>query len=234
MSPRPRRSAQIPHLQAAIQETAWAQIAELGAPALSLRAVARALHITAPAIYNYFPSRDDLVTALIVDAYTSLADSQEAALSSRIDASPQAQFVALGMEYRQWALRCPQRYQLIFGTPIPHYHAPEDITNPAASRALLSLMQVIQRLYTLQNTPRPHLAPMTPALEAMLTAWQSAGVPLEREVIYLAVVIWSRVHGLVHLEIGGQFPPYITDPGEIFQREIQSILIQYFEGVYHV
>lgn len=231
MSPRPRRSAQIPHLQAAIQETAWAQIAELGAPALSLRAVARALHITAPAIYNYFPSRDDLVTALIVDAFSSLADSQQAALSRLSAASPQEQLIALGMDYRQWALRYPQRYQLIFGTPIPHYHAPEDVTNPAASRALLSLMQVIHRLYTIQNPPRPHLTPMTPALEAMLSAWQSAGVPLEREVIYLAVVIWSRVHGLVQLEIGRQFPPAVSDAGEIFQREIRSMLIQYsFNG----
>lgn len=230
MSPRPRRSAQIPHLQAAIQETAWAQIAELGAPALSLRAVARALNITAPAIYNYFPSRDDLVTALIVDAYTSLADSQQDVLNRLTHASPQEQLIALGMEYRQWALRYPQRYQLIFGTPIPHYHAPKDITNPAASRALLSLMQVIQRLCTIQNPPRPHLALMTPALETMLTAWQSAGVPLEREVLYLAVVIWSRVHGLVQLEIGRQFPPAVTDAGEIFEREIRSMLIQYSFG----
>src|SRR5512147_1586509 len=76
MSPRPRRAEQQPNLQDAIKETAWKQIAEFGAAALSLRAIARELKITAPAIYNYFPDRDALVTALIIDAYTSFGDSQ--------------------------------------------------------------------------------------------------------------------------------------------------------------
>src|SRR6266511_3916590 len=73
---RPTRKNQIPNLQEAIKETAWKQIAEFGAPALSLRAIARELKITAPAIYNYFPDRDALVTALIIDAFTSFGDSQ--------------------------------------------------------------------------------------------------------------------------------------------------------------
>ena len=73
---RPTIKKQIPNLQEAIKETAWKQIAEFGAPALSLRAIARELKITAPAIYNYFPDRDALVTALIIDAYTSFGDSQ--------------------------------------------------------------------------------------------------------------------------------------------------------------
>ena len=76
MCPRPKTADQHPNLEEAIQKTAWKQIAEHGAPALSLRAVARELGITAPAIYNYFPRRDDLVTALIVDAFTSLGESQ--------------------------------------------------------------------------------------------------------------------------------------------------------------
>ena len=100
---RPKRSEQHPDLQTAIKEAARKQIAENGAPALSLRAIARELKITAPAIYNYFPSRDALVTALIVDAYHSLAaalaESQETGEEShtaRIKASAHA--------YRGWAL----------------------------------------------------------------------------------------------------------------------------------
>ena len=77
MSPRPRREDRHPDLQTAIKETAWKQISVAGAPTLGLRSIARELNITAPSIYNYFPSRDDLVTALIVDAYNSLADAQE-------------------------------------------------------------------------------------------------------------------------------------------------------------
>ena len=74
---RPIKKKQIPNLQEAIKDTAWKQIAEFGASTLSLRAIARELKITAPAIYNYYSNRDDLVTALIVDAFTSLGDSQK-------------------------------------------------------------------------------------------------------------------------------------------------------------
>lgn len=77
MSPRPKQSQQHPDSSAAITETARKQMAENGAAPLSLRAIARELSITAPAIYNYFPSRDNLVTALIVDTCHFLAASQE-------------------------------------------------------------------------------------------------------------------------------------------------------------
>ncbi len=79
---RPTLKKQKPNLQEAIKETAWKQIAETGAATLSLRSIARELGITAPAIYNYHPDRDALVTALIVDAYTSLGESQQAAIDA--------------------------------------------------------------------------------------------------------------------------------------------------------
>ncbi|MEW5941158.1 MAG: TetR/AcrR family transcriptional regulator, partial [Chloroflexota bacterium] len=116
---RPIKKKQIPNLQEAIKEKAWRQIAEEGAPALSLRAIARALKITAPAIYNYFPRRDDLVTALIVDAFTSLAEAQRASIESLPANDLKTRLATLGLAYREWALAYPQRYQLIFGTPIP-------------------------------------------------------------------------------------------------------------------
>src|SRR5215813_1995580 len=105
---RPIKKKQIPNLQEAIKETAWKQIAETGAAALSLRAIARELKITAPAIYNYFPSRDDLVTTLIVDAFTSLGASQKAAMESISANKTEARFSALGLAYRDWAIQYPQ------------------------------------------------------------------------------------------------------------------------------
>src|SRR5438034_5085084 len=108
---RPIKQKQIHNLQEAIKQTAWKQIAEFGAPALSLRAIARELNITAPAIYNYFPSRDDLVTALIVDAFTSLGDSQKDSIKSISANRPQTRLSTLGLAYRDWALIYPQRYQ---------------------------------------------------------------------------------------------------------------------------
>src|SRR5512134_3496217 len=112
---RPIKKNQIPNLQELIKETAWKQIAEFGASALSLRAIARALGITAPAIYNYYPDRDALVTALIVDAFNSLGESQQASVASLAPDDHGARLTRHGLAYRDWALAYPQRYQLIFG-----------------------------------------------------------------------------------------------------------------------
>ena len=225
---RPGKKQQIPNLSEAIKETAWKQIAEFGAPALSLRAIARELKITAPAIYNYFPNRDQLVTALIVDAYTSLGDSQKAALDTASKKDGAARFSTLGIAYRDWAVTYPQRYQLIFGTPIPDYDAPEDTTLPASAWALLPLIQTVQLLYNEGRLRLEGFAKLSPKLKSMLEAWKqyTEGVT-ETEVLYLAYIVWCRVHGLVMLELGGQLPSFFTDPGEVFRREIATMVNQY-------
>ena len=143
---RPVKKKQIPNLQEAIKETAWKQIAEFGTPALSLRAIARELKITAPAIYNYFPSRDPLVTALIVDAYTSFGNSQIEARDSVPAEDHVDRMSAIGNAYRNWAHTYPQRYQLIFGTPIPGYEAPMMEVLPSAARSLSALVSVVEQL----------------------------------------------------------------------------------------
>jgi len=223
MSPRPKLSEQHPDLQTAIKETAWKQIAEKGAPALSLRAIARELGITAPAIYNYFPRRDDLVTALIVDAFTSLGESQQDAIDNLSTEDFAVRLSALGLAYRDWAITYPQRYQLIFGTPIPAYEAPADVTTPAASWSLVPLIRIVQAISTANRLRVDRTAPMTSGLRSMLETWSRFADEVEPEVLYTALVIWSRVHGLVSMEIGNQMPSFITDPGEIYRREIKTI-----------
>ncbi len=227
MSPRPRREERHPDLQSAIKETAWKQIAESGAAALSLRAIARELNITAPSIYNYYGSRDELVTALIVDAYHSLGDSQRAALELIPAEDLAGQLAGLGLAYRQWAVAYPQRYLLIFGTPIPNYHAPEDMTLPEATRALEPLIGVLQATWMADRLWVERLAPLSPALAVMLQTWQAAAKGVHPEALYLALVIWSRVHGLVMFELTQHIPPVISDPGELFRREVSNFLIQY-------
>jgi AcrR family transcriptional regulator len=227
VSPRPKKHEQQANLQSTIKETAWEQIAEYGASALSLREIARRLGITAPAIYNYYPDRDALVTALIVDAYTSLGESQIASLQDIPLHDYAQQLTALGLNYRDWALAYPQRYQLIFGTPIPHYHAPEDITLPAAAWALSPLIGTLQATHQAGKLRLDRSAPLTPELTAMLTSWSKFADGPDVEALYAALVIWSRVHGLMMMEIGQEMPSFITDPGEVYRREIENIKIQY-------
>jgi AcrR family transcriptional regulator len=237
MSPRPKRITPQGNLPEAIIEIAWKQIGENGAAALSLRAIARALEITAPAIYNYYPDRDALVTALIVDAFTSFGDSQRETGETIPEGNLEERFTALGLAYRDWSLKYDQRYQLIFGTPIPNYQAPEEVTVPAAARALVPLMETLQTLYDENRLRIERLPRLTPALKSMLAEWQAfvsqAGSEVHEEVLYLSYIVWSRVHGLVALEIGHQQPSFITDPGEVFRREIESMKQQYLgeEGI---
>jgi len=226
--PRPKLTQQI-DLQSAIKETALRQIGEKGAASLSLRAIARDLHITAPAIYNHYPSRDDLVTSLIVDAYYSLGDWQFAAIEGQPDDDHVNQLTALGLAYRDWAVTYPQRYLLIFGSPIPDYHCPPERSLPAAARSLSALVHVLaeaHRTGALQLEEKPHLPE---ALRLQLAAWQAIHPNADVYVLYLALVIWSRVHGLVMLEIDNQYPPFIQDPGLIFRHEVEIMARQYLK-----
>ena len=140
---RPVRNKQIPNLHEAIKETAWNQIAAYGAPALSLRAIARELKITAPAIYNYFPDRDALVTALIIDAYGSFGDSQLAACDAFPVDDMAGRMKAIGMAYRVWAHTYPQRYQLISEPLFLAMKLPSGGAAPSA-RSLSALFSVVR------------------------------------------------------------------------------------------
>jgi AcrR family transcriptional regulator len=227
MSPRPRRDQRHKILPESILETAWKQINQFGAASLSLRAIARELGITAPAIYNYYADRDALVTALIVNAFTSFGDAQAESVSAVPETDHAGRLRALGMAYREWAVTHPERYQLIFGTPISGYVAPAEITTPVAARSLTYLVNVLASAHAAGRLRVDALPSMTPALTTMLSAWQASQAPeMPLEALFLALTTWGRVHGLVALEIGNQLPPFITDAGEIYRRELEHTLLE--------
>lgn len=223
MSPRPRKEEQ-QNLQAAIKDTAWRQIAESGAAALSLRAIARELNITAPAIYNYYPDRDALVTALIVDAYTSFGDAQVSARDSVPAADVEGRLRVTGRAYRQWALDYPQRYQLIFGTPIPGYAAPFEQTFPAAARALDAIVSVVEAVRAGGRLRAEAFPQVAPGHEAAFGMWKNYAGEADVLSLSIAVLIWARVHGLVSLEIAGNIPPFGADGDALYAYEVELIV----------
>lgn len=228
---RPSKKTQIPNLQEAIKETAWKQIAETGAAALSLRAIARELKITAPAIYNYFPDRDALVTALIIDAYTSFGDYQIIARDAQAEHDLAGQLQAIGLAYRQWALEYPQRYQLIFGTPIPGYQAPMMEVLPSAARSLSAPVSVIDQLRIANRLNAEGFPAVQPGYEQMFDVWRSFAGNYDIFSLSVAMLIWSRVHGLVSLEISGSMPPFGVDGASLYRYEMDSIVRQFIKGV---
>lgn len=132
-----------------IKEAARRQLAETGAPQLSLRAVARELGLVSSALYRYFPSRDDLLTALIIDAYDSVGEAAETAAAANGTAGPRSGWRAVCHAIRDWARANPHEYALIYGSPVPGYQAPRDTVAPAA-RVPLVLGQLVRDSCALQ------------------------------------------------------------------------------------
>src|SRR5262245_15368360 len=177
-----------------IKEAARRQLAETGAPQLSLRAVARELGMVSSALYRYFPSRDDLLTALIIDAYDSLGERAEAAHAAVAGADPTRRWVAVCEAVRGWAQAHPHEYALIYGTPVPGYSAPRT-TVPAASRVGLLLIGIVRDAHRLQMLEVPLLADeLVP--EAVRMAGDFAP-DLPPGAVAALVAAWAQLYGLV-------------------------------------
>ncbi len=214
-------------LRAAILAGAWRHIEEYGPAALSLRAIARALGVTAPAIYNYYSRRDDLVTALVIDAFTSFGDAQIAACESVPADDLVGRLNATGMAYRRWALANPQRFRLIFGTPIRGYIVPPDKVMPAATRALAPLVSVVEALRVAGILRLEESVPVAPKRLRAFADWKRGGVDVDIRSFSIAILIWARAHGLVSLEVNGALPPFGPAPKDLFRREMEAVSRQF-------
>lgn len=204
-----------------IKRIAREQMAAQGNASVSLHAIARAMGMTAPALYRYFPTSDDLITALIVDAYLALAQAQENARENVPVSAPVARLLAIVDAYRTWAITHPTEFTLIYGTPIPGYHAPTEITQPAAQRGLYILLEAIQTVVEAHDGCIPDLDLLSvPDLNQRLTeAARTLKSDLEPRVLYLALAGWSLAQGLVSMEIFHHLEPLIGDPAALYRHE---------------
>jgi AcrR family transcriptional regulator len=202
--------------RAEIKAVAWAQITDSGAAALSLGAIARAMQITTPALYRYFPSRDELVSALIEDAYRWFAEALEKARDSADPGDSGAQFRALCLAYRQWALEHPQPYSLLFGSPAPG-HPLSAAAGQVADRSFEILLETIRaalqtgRLASTEQTLR-----LTPALAAQINRLQGSDPAYPAAAVYLALASWSFIHGIVSLELHQRYAILLADQVDEF------------------
>ncbi|MFB7716292.1 TetR/AcrR family transcriptional regulator [Nocardia sp. NPDC056100] len=193
-----------------IKEHAREQIATAGVSALSLNAIAKRVGMSGPALYWYFASRDDLITELIRDAYRSLADTLRAEFDSGADIS------AIAHATRAWALADPQRYFLIYGTPVPGYHAPDDTTAISSE-----IMAVLIDAFAAQP-PDAAATPFDAHLENH-REW-AAGHEVPVATLHRAVSFWTRMHGVLSLELAGHFAGMGFDPALLFEAELNTLL----------
>ncbi len=210
----------------AIRTIARRHMAEGGTATLSLRAIARDLGMTAPALYRYYPSRDDLITALILDAFNALADALIAADAAQPRAAWGGRLRAMMRAYRAWALAYPVDFQLIYGNPIPGYEAPREVTVPAAVRTWTAIINALIEAYA-AGALRPPIAflHLPPTVDRWMREFAARdGYPVPPEVFAVAVHGWSLMHGMVVLEMNGHTPPVIGDADAFFTHQIDALI----------
>ncbi|MER6996117.1 TetR/AcrR family transcriptional regulator [Streptomyces sp. NPDC000410] len=210
-------------ITAAIKDEARRQLAAEGAAKLSLRAVARELGMVSSALYRYFPSRDELLTALIVDAYDAVGAAAERALAEAgtpARTAPVARWTAVCTAVRAWALAHPHEYALIYGSPVPGYVAPKATVEPA-SRVGLALITVARDAH---RGPGVALPPLAAELrqEAERIA-RDVAPDLPPELVVALVAAWSQVFGLISFEVFGQFNRVVEDRDAFFTHSVSRL-----------
>lgn len=215
-SPRERYREQV---RDEIKAHAWAQVATTGAAALSLNAIARQMGISGPALYRYFRNRDDLITELVLDAYRDLSATCRAAVMP--GDPPAVRLAAVAAALRQWALAAPHRYLLIYGTPVPGYHAPPEATAIAAT-----LMTVLLDAFTDAGATGGPVAEAAAALDRHLDTHRqwAASHPAQATALRRALSFWTRLHGVLSLEIAGHFTGMKFDPALLYAAETDAAI----------
>lgn len=195
---------------------AWKQIGETGAASLSLRAIGREMRLTVSAIYRYYPDRDALVTALLIDAFEAFSQALESARDARKPDDHVGRFQSMCKAYFTWAAQNPQRYVLMFGTPIAGYvFAPE--LDPVVRRSFLTLQGVIGEAYRAGKiTGELALIRLPLPLNSQYELLKKAGMPYALFITHLALAVWSMMHGITSLYLHHYLTGFLQQDVQVF------------------
>ncbi|MBF6181997.1 transcriptional repressor BetI [Nocardia otitidiscaviarum] len=221
-----RRERRRTETTAEIKEVALRLMAAGGPGAITLRAIAREMGMTANAVYSYFATRDDLVTALIRDVYGQLADAVIAARDARPGDDVAGRIMAWARAFRDWSVANPEGFRLVYGDPVPGYQPPEGGAAPEAEH------RVCAGLTELAAGAWPTAAPLYADyrfewsdFDPRLAEETRAEFPdLPPAVIAVALRIWGHLHGLVSLEIRGNLGAQTTNPEKLYRNEVFALL----------
>lgn len=204
-----------------IKQIARQQMAQNGTASLSLRGIAAEMGMSAPSLYNYYSSRDDLVTDLLVESWTHEAETLEQACASCSKQDAITCLVATILAYRQWAVDHPNEFALIAGNPIPGYVAPVEQTLPLGRRSTKVLLDLLQRAWD-ERLLRPQ--PGSPDLtidvfndEFMAWCRENGYAP---SVINRFLELYAFIQGAIALEVFGHMPFFLNDPVAFYQTAL--------------
>ncbi|MBO3750346.1 TetR/AcrR family transcriptional regulator [Streptosporangiaceae bacterium NEAU-GS5] len=199
-------------------------LATEGATGLSLRAIAREMGMVSSAVHRYFPTKDDLLTALIIDAFNAVGDTADAADAALPRDDLLGRWMAVTLAIRAWAVAHPHEYALIHGSPVPGYQAPED-TVVAASRDGAVLAAIVRDaaeagvLGPMQGFPPPPAAFAADAVNIRAAIF--GGV--DDDVILRSLIAWTWAYGAISFELFGMFNNVITDCAAAFEHGARSM-----------
>lgn len=202
-------------LVAEIKAAARRQLATNGAPGISLRAISREMGMASSAIYRYFASREDLLTAMIIDTYDAIGEVVEAANGSCATEDFPGRWIAMTTALRSWALNNPHDYALVYGSPVPGYVAPDDTINPA-TRVPVALMTVLVEGAGVEG----HTQDSERLSKMLMSLWDFTERAVSPDALASAVSAWAEVFGLISLELFGHFVNTIDDPEAFFTHAV--------------
>ena len=210
-APRTARALARAELTRAILERASAQLAEVGPAALSVRQIARDLEMASSAVYRYFPSRDALLTALLISAFDDLGQAVEDGDAGAARDDFRGRWRGFAHALRSWAVAHPHDYALTYGSPVPGYAAPQDtiVSGTRVSRALLALVLEAQRA---GRTPAaPTRRPTEPELASIAPVRTFVGAELDEAYAVRGLMAWATLFGNISLELFGHMFKGVLD-----------------------
>jgi AcrR family transcriptional regulator len=215
-----------------IKGTARQLLVDEGPEAVSLRAIGRAMGMTAPALYRYFGSREDLLQHVCGDIFVEIAADVHATIVRASEASGgdmTAKLIAACQAFRGWALAHRPEFGLLFGTPLPgleavHEKADNDVVAECAGKFSLEFLVLFYELWSKHPFPVPADDQIDPGLLAQLVRYRDAlGADLPAGAMLTFLRCWVRLYGMVSLEVFGHLHFALDDPSALFDYTLTEL-----------
>jgi AcrR family transcriptional regulator len=213
-----------------IKRTARQVLVDHGADGLALRAIAREMGMTAPALYRYFSSREDLVENVVADLYDELCDYLESVRDAAQPATTGVRLMEVARAFRTWATTHHAEFGLLFGSAGERV-LPEDFRDDCERPAQLAAARfggvfaaLVAQIYLARGFPVPDDDELDPVLQEQLRTWcAKLPVPLPLGVVAVFLSCWIRLYGMVCMEVFGHLRFALDDAGPMFEAELRSL-----------
>ncbi len=199
-----------------------------GPAGVTLRPIARAVGLTAPALYRYYDSREDLLLDLIADLYDELSTSMERARDAVPAEDLKGRFMAVTMSFRTWARAHPREFELVFATPLGDPGQCKDARLEACGQRFGGVFQgLFVELWMRRPFPVPADHELDPRLRDQLHQWATDNaIPLPLGALEVFLVCWVRLYGMISLEVFGHLSFALTDVDPMFDAMLAEVANQ--------